>query len=293
MWLAAQCGKTDLLRLDTPSALTIRRDWDVNSQGQIFAQFSGPVQFRMGSPDDEPRRDANEVLHQREIGRSFAVSLHEVTIEQYRRFRPEYAPDPQVASSENSPANYVSWTEAAAYCRWLSEQEKVPEDQMCFPPVDQIHESMSLFPDLLSRSGYRLPTEAEWEYVCRGGTESKYLFGVHDEESVYFERHLSNASEVTWPVGTLWPNPFGMFDVQGNVHEWCLDAFGEYPVIGTNVTSTLAETAGLSGTARVCRGASYRSAWRMSRSAFRFQFLPTEKASTIGFRLVKTISDAR
>ena len=229
-WLARKSGLSELLNDAASRTPPAGSDWSVNSQGQEFLEIRGPVEFLMGSPDTEPRRDGNERQHRRRIDRSFAVGVHEVTAEQFRQYQPSYAPDPNVCVTSECPASFVSWLDCAKYCRWLSEQEGVPEQQMCYPPIAQIHVDMVLPTDQLSRTGYRLLTEAEWEFACRGGTaETRYFFGEDERHLSEFGWWLANSLERTWPVGLRRPNAFGLFDVEGNLHEWCQDAFGGYP----------------------------------------------------------------
>src|SRR5205823_4581112 len=135
----------------------------------------------------------------------------------------KYSPSP------DAPATNVTWYEAAAYCRWLSEKEGIPEDQMCYPPVDQIKKGMTLPADYLSRRGYRLPTEAEWEYACRAGAVTRRVYGDADELLDHFAWYLSNARDRVWPVGLKKPNDFGLFDVYGNVWECCQDPWSGEP----------------------------------------------------------------
>ena len=161
----------------------------------------GPVTFQMGSPESEPGRDPIETRHAEPIPRSFAISAHEVTAEQYLLFEPNAPYAPEIAPQGTCPANKVSWFDAVRYCNWLSGQEGFDASEMCYPPDDQIGPDMVLPEDFLSRPGYRLPTEAEWEYACRGGADSRWFFGENETRLPDYGWYLVNSGEHTWPVG--------------------------------------------------------------------------------------------
>jgi formylglycine-generating enzyme required for sulfatase activity len=271
----------------------------VNTQGQVFINIHGPVEFAMGSPEGELRREPLEPLHQHRIDRSFAVGIHEVTAEQYQRFQKHLTFDRVVCPDKTCPAGAISWLDAIEYCRWLSDQEHVPEDQQCYPPLDKIrqgdgfHPEFALPANMLSRTGYRLPTEAEWEYVCRARTSTRYYFGDDERHMSDFGWWVANSQERTWPVGNSRPNPLGLFDLEGNVHEWCQDEWGTYPmaVNGQPVSISPAEVATPDSKAnqRVFRGACYRSPGRAFRSAQRYEYPLGVQYSNIGFRLARTL----
>ena len=145
--------------------------WYVDSACHTMAIVNDPGKFAIGSPSDEPGRETDEVLRTVEISYSYCVSTMEITQADFCRLVPELSdrfPNDFSLDAE-SPANDVTLVDAMKYCRRLSESIGVPEEEMCYPPVDKM--DSSLVPDVArtSKTGYRLLTNSEWEYVCRTG----------------------------------------------------------------------------------------------------------------------------
>lgn len=276
-----------------PLSISDRGDkhWFRNSQGQEFAIVSGPVEFLMGAgPDDVDCDPVTERRHRRLIPRSFAIGMHEVTVHDYLRFNPNHEYNPVISPDPHCPITELNWIAAAKYCRWLSEQEGIPEEEMCFPPADRITAYLQLPPDVLQRTGYRLPTAAEWEFACRAGTQTVRWIGnvAPDQiERCAWFRDISDGR--THPVGLTEPNCLGLFDTLGNAAEFCHDLFFEdYPVVteGQPVIDGVEDRDGID---REARTTCYDFAIRDIRVSLREGMPPDEPSTYVGFRLARTV----
>jgi formylglycine-generating enzyme required for sulfatase activity len=273
------------------------RRWFVNGQGQTFTIIPGHQEFLMGSPADEPGHLHRERLHQRKVGRNYALATKAVTVAQFQRFLTEnplvkrtisrvYTPEP------NCPVTTVSWYDAAQYCRWLSEKEGLPAEQMCYPPVAEIErckngeKPLLLPPDCLQRTGYRLPTEAEWEYACRAGTQTAWSCGGAASLVDRYGWHLKNSEGRTWPVGQKRPNDLGLFDMHGNVWQWCQDSYEEYDPASIGDGQDTTEVKGRQG--RVVRGGGFGDRVWASRCANRDKLEAIYALDYWGFRPART-----
>jgi len=287
----------DLKRIDDALAgqPIAKRHWYVNKQGQTFAVLQGPAEFLMGSPASEPDRYTNEVLHRQRVARSLAIATRKTTVEQFQRFlkaHPEVKHSyPKRHSPEaDGPIISVTWFEAAQYCRWLSEQEGTPEEQMCYPPIDQIKDGMKLPEGYLRRTGYRLPTEAEWEFASRAGATTGRFYGAGEELLEHYAWYQKNSTDRAWVPGQLKPNDFGLFDALGNVWDWTQNRILPYPI---GPLDKLAEdnedlTPVVNTDSRIFRGGKFSSTPQNVRCAFRNGTQPLYRSYDVGFRVVRT-----
>ena len=312
--LVGKSQSVDQGRKDTQLFLT--------SQSQTMVTIQGPVTFLMGSPTNEMYRTEDELQHQVTIPRSFAISTKEITVLQFQKFL-DSNPDIKQAANldpskfpsienkklfifspeEQCPQIYVTWYEAAQYCNWLSKLDGIPESEWCYPPNDQIKSGMVISKDYVKRKGYRLPTEAEWEYAARAGTMTSRFYGESDEllsEYAWYsknpprtksDKNDPNDPQHTYPVGQLKPNPYGLFDIYGNVWEWCdsrrqsytSDSIMDEPVESIIITDSVA---------MVRRGGSFSYGKDVMRSAHRgaLNYFPNQRRDNVGFRIARTIN---
>jgi formylglycine-generating enzyme required for sulfatase activity len=201
--------------------------------------------------------------------------------EHLRRYSP--APD--------GPIVYVDWYTAAAYCNWLSRQEGIPQDQWVYPTgAGAIRSGMAMPAGYLRRTGYRLPTEAEWEYACRAEAPAGRYYGGAEELLPRFAWYRENAEDRAWPVGQKKPNDFGLFDMHGNVWTWCQDRYGDYPQPGAGAAVEDREEGEdkKDGSDRVVRGGAYDFKASSVRSAFRNHATPIPLGQ-VGLRLARTV----
>jgi formylglycine-generating enzyme required for sulfatase activity len=190
------------------------------------------------------------------------------------------------------PIGRISWYEAAAYCNWLSREEGLPEVQWCY----EIEGNRTRIPkDHLLRTGYRLPTESEMEYVTRAGAITARHYGESDQLLPEYAWYFANSREQTWPVGTRKPNDLGLFDVHGNLFTWCDDVYEEYsgaqgelPIDDRIVEGVVEGTRD-----RVLRGGSFTNRSADLRFAYRDNLQPSNRIDDIGFRIARTLLSAR
>ncbi len=227
-----------------------------------------PGTLMMGSPTSERDRDGNETPHRVTLTRAYWLGSTEVTQGQWealmgstvREQRAKVPPDWQMSGEgDNHPIYYVSWEEAMEFCRKFTQRERA---------AGRLPEGYA----------YTLPTEAQWEFACRAGTTGAYA-GELDAMGWYD----ANSNSTTHPVGQKRANGWGLYDMHGNVWEWCLDWYGGYP------SGSVIDPAGVnSGSDRVRRGGCWYGAAHQSRSARRFGSSPDYRNSNLDFRLALT-----
>ena len=223
--------------------------------------------FRMGDIQGIGLKDEQPV-HEVHIRRPFAVSRFEITFDQYDEFAKATGgqlPDDEGFGRGRRPVIRVSWHEAVEYAAWLSKQ---------------------------SGKRYRLPTEAEWEYAARGGTETAYWWG--NEMKPGFANCISCGTRPedrqTTPVGSFKPNPFGLYDTAGNVREWVQDCWHDNYQAAPSDGSAWEKEHNGNCNGRVNRGGAFRSVNRKNvRSSSREMYRAGARPYWVGFRLVREI----
>lgn len=272
-------GQTDDKKPSMPTDVQF-----TNSLGMKFVRVESG-KFQMGSPDTKLPDDVlvpmktervwlaekgdydERPAHQVTISKSFYMGDHEVTNQQYEEFDRLHAHQRGkfgFSIDDDEAVVFISWNEATAFCEWLSKKEGLP---------------------------YRLPTEAEWEYACRAGTTTTFSTGellpaefIKNPDSSWYPvpgRSRGRAEVVPLNVGKTQPNAWGLYDMHGNVEEWCLDWYGSYEA-GEQVDPIGRED----GDFKLTRGGSHGTFGYYLRSANRQGTLPDDKSWYIGFRIV-------
>ena len=237
--------------------------------------------FWMGSPGrGEPDRDHDEVRHEVTLTRDFLLSETEVTQEQFEAvmgFNPSARVGPKL------PVTDVTWFDAVRYCNKLSESAGLRTS----------YDLMGKVPTWPRHDGYRLPTEAEWEFAARAGESFRYA-GSDQPGLVAWTKETTDGAQ---PVGRLAPNALGLYDMSGNVYEWvwdwhpCDDAHGARDcekTSGYDGAGTTDPVGVATGTERVFRGGSWQQAAKSARVANRGYFYPNKGRSEVGFRVART-----
>jgi formylglycine-generating enzyme required for sulfatase activity len=256
-----------------------------------------PATFSIGSPTSEPDRIDSETRHQCFIPRTYAIATKCVTVEQFARFLEQHPVDQKSLENPAHNVQYnpdpkcsvtpIDWYLAAKYCRWLSEKEGIPEEQMCYPPINEIKDGMKLPARSLERNGYRLPTEAEWEYACRAGALTSRYYGDADDLLDRYAWYFGNSQAHSWPGGLKKPNDLGLFDMHGNVTQWTHSPFVPYPT--KEATDQEDEGRTITNDQRVVlRGGNFLRRAAYLRSAERFPNYPRYNYVNLGFRVART-----
>ena len=222
-----------------------------------------PGTFLMGSPDSEPERGRNEgPQHKVTITKGFYLGKYEVTQGQWESVMGTrlWAGQPYVLENPDYPAIYISWVDIQEFVQRLNKAE--------------------------GAELYRLPTEAEWEYACRAGTTTRWSFGDDQSQLKNYAWYWDNAwiigEEYPHRVGTKLPNPWGLYDMHGNVYEWVQDWY-DFSYSSSDQVDPVGPS---SGSDRVIRSGDFRHTAPRVRSAFRGNIWPTI-FDTIGFRLLR------
>jgi formylglycine-generating enzyme required for sulfatase activity len=257
----------------------------------VLIDVSG-TPFTMGAHEAELGRDSDEIAHDVTLTLDFWMMTTEITQQQFQDVM-GYNPSAFTACGVDCPVERVNWHEMAAYSNELSRQENL---EKCYECAGTAPATINCLPSgsygtPYECPGYRLPTEAEWEYAARGGTTTSTHNGDVDPQDCL--RSMPVLDEIAWydcnsddaphRVGTKTANAFGVYDMLGNVNEWCHDWYGTHP----DVPQT--DPAGPpSGSTRVLHGGAWDRYAGYNRAANRYSLPPATRDYTIGGRISRS-----
>jgi sulfatase modifying factor 1 len=288
----------------TPKLDTLPTDGPVQDHAPGDSGGGPPVwiliqqaQFNMGSHSSEPCRYTDEDQHKVTLTHGFLIQATEVTQTQFQA-ELGYDPSQDKSCAGVCPVEHVTWHEAAAYCNALSKKSTLPTCYTCQGSNELVNcQEAAVYTGkkIYTCPGYRLPTEAEWEWAYRAGSTTAFYLGANDASKCYDCTQLdavadtigwycANSSSTKHPVDQKQKNAWGLAGMAGNVSEWCNDWY-----LASLGTAPVSDPIGVSnGTKRVVRGGSQLYAADSLRAAWRFKLAPMNSINAIGFRCVKT-----
>ncbi len=225
--------------------------------------------FYMGSPSSEQDRESDEgPVHKVTFTRDFYIGKYEITEAQWKKIYGRW-PIISISNGDNYPAYYISWDHICGSGGFLEKLNAAAPG---------------------GYNSFRLPTEAEWEYAARGGTQSRYYWGddLSGSEIGTYAQYASNSNRSPAPVGSKTANAFGLFDMSGNVSEWCYDMYGSYSA--QDEIDPMGPNPGTSN--RVFRGGSLEDDAKLCRAANRFYMNSGNSTDDLGFRVAMCINEA-
>jgi formylglycine-generating enzyme required for sulfatase activity len=228
---------------------------DQEKKVKLELVWISPGKFKMGSPDGEKDREGREKQHEVTITKGFWMQTTEVTQAQWEAVM---GSNPSGFKSDpHLPVERVGWDDCREFVNKLNE----------------------LCKDQLGELRADLPTEAEWEYACRSGSKERWCFGNDESKLEEYAWHNKNSENKTHPVGGKKPNAWGLYDMHGNVWEWCKDWHGDY---GDDAIDPKGPD---DGEARTVRGGSWESVPRHLRAAYRGRGRPSRRGADVGVRV--------
>lgn len=265
--------------------------WEMNGMGMTMILVN-PGTFTMGE------RDISETVSRVTLTRPFWISDREVSRRMFQRFAQTIAGEDKSEFEANTffsptldhPVQSIPWHNIVRFCNWLSLEDG---RERCYTRTESTGNDGTLkvvWKCDFSASGYRLPTEAEWEYACRGRANTRYSFGNDPLLEPQYARSSNSRDIETLPCGSLIPNAYGLFDMQGNVWEFCWDEFSQQNSVAKTDPLGVSGNTAVEGSYRIIRGGGVNNNSGDSDAEARGSDATNRRSNNLGFRIVSTVT---